>query len=145
VSPGCHTAFGLANLSNRGYAAARVADERLPDEAYVVRGGLMESSTMLTNAEVHNLEHPGEWAISVACLLDTPPGTIGERSPYPGRWMRVSTVGAIRSIGHDVVRAGREPHANLVLGCEPSEEVWDQLRSVFDAPAEKPPHRKEDA
>lgn len=99
---------------------------------------------MLTNAIDHNLEHPGEWAISVASLPGATADDIAGQSPYPGRWMRVSTVGEVRALGHDVVRSGKPPHADLILASEPTEEVWEDLRGVFEEPEVTPRWRRED-
>lgn len=118
--------------------------DQLPDEAYVVRGGRMESSTMWTNARDHNAEFPGSWAISVASVADWAPEKIARAAPFRNRDMRVSTVGAVRSLGHDVVVSGERPHADLMLACEPTEKSWDALRSVFDSPVPNPRYGNEE-
>jgi hypothetical protein len=105
----------------------------------------MESSTMQTNADDHQLEHPGEWAISVAAHPTADPDEIARMSPYPGRWMRVACLRDIRDLGHDVVLSGEPPHADLVLSSEPAEALWEDLRAVFDDAIETPRYRTEDA
>jgi hypothetical protein len=114
-------------------------DDRLPDETWVVRGGVMESQTMMTNAQVHNAECPGEWALSVAAVNGWTVEALAMAAPFPNRQMRVSTVGAIRALGHDVrPTIDDPPHADLVLSREPDEELWEELRGAFDPPIPNP-------
>lgn len=98
----------------------------------------MESTTMATNARDYNVEHPGEWAISVASMAGWFQDGLAMEAPFRNRQMRVSTVGAIRALGHDVVRSGKAPHATLRLAQEPSEEVWEGLRGVFGPTVSNP-------
>jgi len=93
---------------------------------------------MGTNARDHNYECPGEWAISVASVSGWSAEDIARAAPFRNRDMRVATVGAVRSLGHDVVVSDEPPHADLVLSCEPTEEVWEALRQVFDLPIPNP-------
>jgi hypothetical protein len=111
----------------------------LSDVAIVVRGGLMASETLQVNAEAHTLEHPGEWAISVASAEGLDVAELVHRSPWiRNNTIRVASVGAVRALGHDVVPSGEFPHADLILGSEPSEAIWEELRQAFDDPIRKP-------
>lgn len=117
--------------------AERVAP--LPDEAVVVRGGQMASETLRINAEAHRAEFPGEWAISVSSADVLNEREIAEASPWIlNGSVRVSSVGAIRALGHDVVPSGQFPHADLILDSAPSEILWEDLRGVFDDPIPNP-------
>ena len=105
----------------------------MPDEAVVVRGGLMQSITMNRSARIHHARHPGEWAISVACAPDRTAADLAREATFiENLQIRTSTVGAIRALGHDVRATGRPPHADLVLRTIPSEPLFAALRDVFD-------------
>jgi hypothetical protein len=104
--------------------------DRLPDEAFVVRGGLMDSRGMRTNAEDHHLEKAQEgleeWAISVWSAPALEPDAIVLRCPIPHGTIQVSTVGAIRVLGCDVVRSEPPPlHADLMFPSEPTEGAFE--------------------
>jgi hypothetical protein len=117
--------------------------DQLPDEAYVVRGGRMESSALWTNARDHNYEFPDEWAISVSSGTGWSPDEIARAAPFRNREMRVSTVGAVRLLGHDVIVSDEPPHADLVLACEPTEDIWEALREAFQLPVPNPRYHEE--
>jgi hypothetical protein len=110
----------------------------LPDDAIVVRGGVMLTTDLATNLQVYNQMYPGQWGISVACEPNSAADDLAQRAPFRNRLMRVSTVGAIRGLGHDVVATGTPPHATLMLAQEPTEEDWEALRSVFSEPEANP-------
>jgi hypothetical protein len=104
----------------------------------------MESTTMFTNAVDHSFEHPGEWAISVASAAGWTAHDLACAAPFRNRQMRVSTVAAVRSLGHDVIPSGKAPHATLRLVEEPSEELWEALRGVFGPPEKNPRYGDEE-
>lgn len=113
----------------------RGTGKHLDDEAIVVRGGVMLSGDLKTNAETHNGVHRGEWALSVGAANDLDAREICDQATFiRNKQVRLSTVGAIRSLGFDVRPSGRFPHADLHLDREPDEELWAELRSVFDNP-----------
>lgn len=99
---------------------------------------------MWTNARDHNYEHPGEWAISVASVAGWSADDIARTAPFRNRDMRVSTVGDVRLLGHDVVVSDEPPHADLVLACEPTEQIWEALRETFDPPVPNPRYSDEE-
>ena len=98
----------------------------------------MESSTLRTNIEIHRLECPDQWAISVASAPALAAREIALGSRLPHRQIRVSQVGRIRSVGFDVLQSGCPPHADLVFATEPTEEDFEALRSVFAEPQPNP-------
>jgi len=111
----------------------------LADDAIVVRGGLMESATLATNIAKHAVFFPDDPpSLSVGAHPEWTATEIVVAAAFiPNAQVRVSTVGAIRALGHDVVPQGRIPHANLRLSANPSEDVYDELRSVFSEPIRK--------
>jgi hypothetical protein len=104
----------------------------------------MESRTLWVNARDHNYEFPGQWAISVASAPGWSAEEIALAAPFRNRDMRVSTVGEVRLLGHDVVVSDEPPHADLVLACEPTEETWEALREVFELPVANPRYSDEE-
>jgi len=104
----------------------------------------MESRPLFVNAHDHNTEFPGEWAISVSSAAGWSAEQIAQEAPFRNRDMRVSTVGAVRSLGHDVVVSDEPPHADLRLACAPTEEVWEALRGVFGAAQANPRYDDEE-
>jgi len=118
-------------------------DSLLPDDAIVVRGGQMASGSLQDNAEVHNDEFPDEWAISVSCAPDLDGPAIALASPWiRNTKVRLSTVGALRALGHEVLPSGKFPHADLKLREEPSETLWEELRGAFPTMIDNPQLRK---
>jgi len=118
--------------------------EALPDDALVVRGGTMQSRDLDHNACDHRDEFPGEWAISVWSAPDLDVDALTKASPIRNRQICVTTVGALREIGHDVVPSNEFPHADLKLDADPSEALWEQLRQVFGTPTDNPnPYRRQ--
>jgi hypothetical protein len=126
--------------------------DRLPDEAFVARGGIMESDRLLLNAkDVHDDEDVGEWAVCVASYPDKNPAELAEDAEFQNKKMMVSRVSILRSKGFDVVPDPEEGpvHALIVLPVSASEdpskeeweEVWDELRSCFDDPMVNPARR----
>ena len=96
----------------------------------------MESSVLDRNIATHALHCPDDPpTLSVACHpewdVET---TLREATFILNAQVRVSTVGEIRALGHEVEPLGRPPHASLKFGAEPSEEVYDVLRDAFSAP-----------
>src|SRR6267378_2223918 len=84
--------------------------ERIPDEAIVVRGGRNQPEDL-----EHGIgDHPsGIRGVSVECDVDV---TVAELAVgLPHKQIGVTSVGAVRSAGGDVVRtSGRSPrHATL--------------------------------
>jgi hypothetical protein len=92
--------------------------EELPDDAFVVRGGMMTVENLRTNVEAHFDEHQ-----ELALLANR-----------PNRQMRVSTCARIRSLGYEIVRSEDEGpgHADIKLPEEPTDEVLRQIADAFD-------------
>lgn len=110
----------------------------LPDDAILIRGGLMESDVLDANARDHQVEHPGEWAISCAAgpvedLAEILEGVSWMRN----RQVRLTTVGKVRALGHEVVPSPPSFHVDVILSDQPSEGLWEDLRGVFGPPMNK--------
>jgi hypothetical protein len=104
----------------------------LPDDAVVVRGGVMEPRVLQVNAQTH-YDDCGEFALSVASLRDASIEDITRVALLPNNQIRVSTVGRIRSCGYEVVPSEPPPaHADLKLPNPPTDDDWETLRSIFD-------------
>ena len=104
----------------------------------------MQSRDLDHNACDHRDEFPGEWAISVWSAPDLDVDALTKASPIRNRQICVTTVGALREIGHDVVPSNEFPHADLKLDADPSEALWEQLRQVFGTPTDNPnPYRRQ--
>jgi hypothetical protein len=118
------------------------AEQQLPDDAVVVRGGTMQSRDLDRNAADHHDEFPDEWAISVWSARGVDVDGLTQRAPIRNPQICVCTVGALREIGHETAPSDEFPHADLKLRDEPSEALWEELREVFGGPTENP-HRYE--
>ncbi len=103
----------------------------------------MGSQSLKTNAEDHRLEmleqgRDNEWAISVFSAPGMTADQIAIASPIRHPQIRVSTVVAIRALGHDVTSSGYGFHADLKLVDKPNESTWEALSGVFDEPRRNP-------
>jgi hypothetical protein len=89
--------------------------ERIPDEALVVRGGLNLPEDLRRRTATHP---SGVTGLSVECAMGVPLDELASRIPH-GR-VGVTTVGAVRAAGGDVVRtSGRSPHHATLTGLDP--------------------------
>lgn len=112
----------------------------LPDDAIVVRGGLMCSETLDDNIRSHERLYPDDPpTLSVAAHSTWDLATIASAALFiPHPRICVSTAGAIRALGHDVVPSGREPHCNLQLCAPGSDLLYTDLRAAFSEPMDNP-------
>lgn len=106
----------------------------------------MASETLWTNAADHFRETTGqEWALSVASADGYQADELIEGSPWIlNSKVRLSTVGEIRALGHDLVPSPPPLHADLILRERPSEALWEELRGVFSQPTKKSDLMEED-
>jgi len=115
------------------------SDDALPDDAFVVRGGVMNVRDLEVGAYTH-YDMTGDYALSVFCV----PGSTVEETAIvaerPNAQIRVSTVGRIRGAGYEVTLSEPPPgHSDLHLPSPPSDADWDTLRAhVFDPPIPNP-------
>ena len=108
--------------------------EPLPDDAVVVRGGLMLPVDLALGAQTH-FDHEGFYAISVFSSPGRTADEIATSVPLPHAAIRESTVGRVRAAGYDVVSSpGPSGHADLVFSTRPTETDWRTLDEIFDLP-----------
>ena len=107
--------------------------DRIPNEALVVRGGRNQPADLRRGTGIHPsgiTRVSVEWAEGMSAedlAAALPHGQIG-----------VTTVGAIRAAGGDVVRTvGRSPHHATLVGLSP-EEASRLLTPAIPNPAKKP-------
>jgi hypothetical protein len=96
-------------------------------------------------AESADREHDdsGRWGLSIATHASKPLEAIVELyfKRYPGaprRKMRLSTVGAVKGAGFDVIRSGRPPHGLILAAAKPTEDDWTNADRRFRAPTASP-------
>jgi hypothetical protein len=107
--------------------------ERIPDEALVVRGGRNQPADLRRGTATHP---SGVTGVSVECGAGVPVEVLAGGLPH-GQ-VGVTTVGAVRAAGGDVVRtAGRSPHHATLTGLSPDESSR-LLTPTIPNPARQP-------
>ena len=106
--------------------------ERIPDEALVVRGGRNLPADLRRGTGTHP---SGITGVSVECGEAMPVEEL--TTVVPHGQIGVTTVGAIRAAGGDVVRtSGRSPQHATLIGLSP-EEASRLLTPTIPNPAKK--------
>lgn len=103
------------------------------DDEWVVRVGLSPDDRTVAGAQVHEADHPGEWAVSAAAWRGLEPPEIMARAPYLTHpVLRAAYAGDLREAGFEVYSDGR-PHVNIVLPSEPyiGDPMLERLRNVL--------------
>jgi hypothetical protein len=104
--------------------------EPIPDAAFVVRGGRNQPEDIERAMGTHPC---GVSGISVECAAGIPIDHLAASLPH--KQIGVTTVGAIRSAGGDVVRtSGRSPHHATLVGLG-AQEVSRLLTPTVPNPA----------
>src|SRR4029450_5460626 len=104
--------------------------EPIPDEAVIVRGGRNRPADILRGTGTHP---SGVTGISVECALGVPVAELAAAIPH-GQ-IGVTTVGAVRQAGGDVIRTtGRSPYHATLTGLRP-EQVSGLLTPTIPNPA----------
>lgn len=107
--------------------------ERIPDEGLVVRGGRNQPKDLRRGTATHP---SGVTGASVECAEGLSVEELAASIPH-GQ-VGVTTVGAIRAAGGDVVRtSGSSPHHATVVGLSP-QEASRLLTPPIRNPAKKP-------
>lgn len=84
----------------------------IPDEALVVRGGLVTGDQLRQGCG----EHEGVFGFSVQCETAMSVKDLVRAGTIPNRTVGVSTVGELKAVGYDVIRtSGRGKHATVVV------------------------------
>lgn len=109
----------------------------LPDDAVVVRGGLMLPAGLALSVQSH-FDTEGVYALSVFSVPGKTADEIVSGVFLPHSTLRESTVGRLRAAGYDVVSSPGPPgHADLILPNSPTDDDWQALDETFDAPRPK--------
>jgi hypothetical protein len=107
--------------------------ERIPDDALVVRGGRNRAADLHRGTAVHP---SGVKGVSVECAEGVHLEDLATAIPH-GQ-IGVTTVGAIRAVGGDVVRtSGRSPYHATLVGLPP-DIASGLLTPTIANPAYKP-------
>jgi hypothetical protein len=118
----------------------KVADDVLPNQAVVVRGGVA-SAQQLMNGCAEHIDHPGIYGFSVQCDANASKEELARMGSFPNKKLSVTTVGRIRAAGHDVVRTnGRGAHATVTASPTWLAEDATRLAGAFEVesnPAQK--------
>lgn len=116
-------------------------EEPLPNEAVVVRGGVMSRTSIEAAAHANKEEH-GVYAVSVFSRAGSTAAQIWLETPEiaPPRYkkVRVSTVSRILAEGFQLAPTWESPHFDIVLPDPPDEATWLALDRAFDAPTSTP-------
>lgn len=112
-----------------------MSEQRLPDDAIVVRGGLMKPEDIPGDADEGE---EGVWGISVQSAPGMSPKDLAREGGIRHGKIRVSTVGRIRALGtgFDVIpTVGPGRHATATIPSRPVSEADAQsLENAFDQP-----------
>ena len=105
---------------------------RIPDEALVVRGGKNRSEDILRGIGTHP---SGVTGISVESGIELSVEELALMIPH--RQVGVTTVGAVRQAGGDVIRtSGRSPNHATLTGLNP-EKISELLTPTIPNPSRK--------
>jgi hypothetical protein len=107
--------------------------DRIPDDAMVVRGGRNAPADVRRGTGTHP---SGVTGVSVECAAGTSVEELAAALPH--NQIGVTTVGAVRAAGGDVVRtSGRNPHHATLVGLSP-EKASRLLTPTRPNPARNP-------
>jgi hypothetical protein len=117
-------------------------EEGLPDEAVVVRGGVMNPKDLEVSAHSH-FDEFGAYALSVHSRAEMSADEISAFAGIPHGKIRETTVGALRGAGYSVVPSEQHgpAHADLQLPYPPSSSDWQALDDAFSEPRPNPTRR----
>ena len=117
---------------------ATADQDRLPDDAVVVRFGLSAPDVLHKTALAHH-DKRGDFAISVASLPDRSADELARLGALRHPRIRETTVGRIREVGYDVVPdEPPEGHALIMLARHPADDDYETISNAFDDPRPNP-------
>jgi hypothetical protein len=104
----------------------------LPDEAIVLRGGT-STGQQLFNGCAEHFDVPGIYGFSVQSAAEKSVEDLARAGQFPNGKIGVTTVGAIRAAGYDVVEtAGRGYHATVRVPTNWTLVAADALSANFE-------------
>ncbi|GIT80159.1 hypothetical protein LLS1_18280 [Leifsonia sp. LS1] len=113
----------------------------LPDDAIVVRGGIMLRASVEA-AAVTNYRDYGFYGVSTFAIPGLTASEIWEKSPKIAppnyRRIRVTTAGAVRAAGFELSPTWESDHFDIVLDNPPDETTWSKLDELFSPPTNQP-------
>jgi len=113
----------------------------LPDEAVVVRAGVMARASVQAAAEVNYVDF-GFYGVSVFSIVGKGASEIWtsteKLAPPRYKKVRTSTAKAIREAGFQLLPTWEETHFDIVLDDPPDESTWDALDRIFGPATESP-------
>lgn len=118
------------------------SSENLPGEAWVVKGGRGDVSTMIAAALGHHAEF-GDYALSACSASGLSVREIATEGAavgfLPHTTIRTTTVGALEGAGYAVIPTPDEyPHVDIMLPDPPADADWDALAGIFGPPEPNP-------
>lgn len=109
-----------------------MAQDQLPDEAIVIRGGLNARADVEEQAE-DEFEENGRYAISCGADADMTLDELAMANQRPNRLIRKSTVGRLRAAGFDVMPpTGPTRHSDLLFPGPVTDELFAAFEDAFD-------------
>jgi hypothetical protein len=111
-----------------------------PDDAVVVRGGLMNLVDVYRSV-MFEYDETGRYGLSVSCLAGMTTDALAALAAIPNAKIRVSTVARVQAVGCEVIHdplPGYPAHALVTFEQEPSERQLVALTDAFDAPVANP-------
>ena len=111
-----------------------MGEERIPDDAVVIRGGRNRPDDIRRGTGTHP---SGVSGVSVECALGVPLGELAALIPHSH--VGVTSVGQIRAAGGDVVRtSGRSRNHATLTGLSP-DDASQLLSPTVPNPSQAPP------
>ena len=111
---------------------------RLPDDAVVIRFGLSAPETLRKSALEHHDER-GDFAISAFSLPGARAEDLARLGALPHPRIRETTVGRLREAGYDVIPdPPPEGHALIMLPRLPTHDDWGAVCDTFASPTLNP-------
>src|SRR5688500_4884459 len=104
-------------------------EDRIPDEALVVRGGVPSATHILRSSGRH---HSGVYGFSVQCAADADVKGLATAGDIPHTQVGVTTVGALRREGYDVIRtSGKGHHATVAVPPDLDPEAAERIAKLM--------------
>jgi hypothetical protein len=123
------------------------ASGHLPDDAIVIRGGLMKRDSLRISAEAHEAENPGAYALSFWSWPGLTAEEIARRvgpENLPHKMLRKYSAGQLRNMAMsdgrplELVPTDEDGHYDVILPPPPTDDDLDLFDHEFDPPEPNP-------